>query len=191
MTTREAPGECPSAPLSAALGKIKVDPIGGLSDVEHLLDAYPRDRRLHFLKGSVLAGLERYDEARRSMETATRLAPDYAVARFQLGFLELTSGDAARALSTWGPLHRLPADHPLRLFATGLEHLINDRYAQAIETLEAGIARNAELPPLNADMNLIIAKIRDLSAAAARRQDEPLSAAHLLLQQYKTNSKAH
>jgi len=189
MDSQAPLGECPAEPLSVALEAIKRDAAAGLGDVERLLDRYPGDHRLHFLRGSLLAGLSRYDAARRCLETATRLAPDYAVARFQLGFLELTSGEPARATATWAPLHRLPKQDALRLFAAGLEHLINDRFAPAIETLEAGIARNADLPPLNADMRLIIEKICALQPAAG--SEEPLSAAHLLLQRYKTNAKPH
>lgn len=131
---------------------------------ERLIDAYPDDPRLHFLRGSLLVGT-RPIEAHRSLTRAVELAPDFHLARFQLGFFELTSAEPARALATWAPLGTLPDDHYLAHFVTGLTHLIHDRFPETIRALEAGIAANAENPPLNRDMGLIIEQCAGLKAA--------------------------
>jgi len=174
---------CPDDLLGVTVRSFGSDQADNLSKVESLLGDYPADARLLFLRGSLLAGLERFAEARSAMESALHAVPDYPIARFQLGFLELTSGEPARALETWRPLHRLAADHPLRLFEQGLEHLIADRFADAIDLLRQGIVRNVELEPLNRDMGLLIDRMQaaiDKPAAA----EEGLSATHLLLQRY-------
>lgn len=171
--------ECPDERLSEALQLAGRDDARGLGAVDQLLAVYPADGRLHFLRGSLLAGLKRYDEARGAMARATELAPSFALARFQYGLLELTSGNAAAAQEIWLPLQTLPTDHYLRIFATGLNHLIRDEFAATIERLGEGIARNAENTILNRDMQLLIEECRN--KLDERTSDEPISAAHLLL----------
>lgn len=135
----------------------------------------------------MLAGLARFADAREAMTTAIDIAPDYALARYQLGFLELTSGHAAAAQATWGPLEQLAPDNPLRIFARGLREMIADRFAEAIALFEQGMAVNQENPVINSDIRLLIERMQavDLTTAA----NEPISAAHLLLQQYTDRTK--
>src|ERR1700712_2563339 len=92
---------CPGDALDALVAQLRHDDDGGLAKLGELLVSWPLDPRLHFLQGSVLAGLQRYDEGRRAMARAVDIAPDYALARFQLGFLELTSGRALDAVAVW------------------------------------------------------------------------------------------
>lgn len=127
-----------------------------LARIEALIAAHDEDARLHFLRGSVLIGLSRHIEAHGELTRAVQLAPDFHLARFQLGFFELTSGEAQNALETWAPLDRLPDAHFLRKFVGGLRSLIADQFEAAITQLRAGIALNHENLPLNRDMQLII-----------------------------------
>src|SRR6185369_9480952 len=116
----------------------------------------------HFLKGSLQIGLKRFVGAHHSLSAAVALAPEFHLARFQLGFFELTSGEAAAASDTWAPLFAvLEPDHWMRRFVEGLEHLAADRFADCIHCLRAGIAANQENAPLNADMALVIAKCEE------------------------------
>lgn len=193
----DAPSDhCPAERLAAAASEF-ADGALGLERAEALLAHYPRDPRLHFLKGSLLAGLGRYDEARGAMQAAVEMAPDYALARFQLGFLLLTSGEAGAAREVWAPLQRLEPEAPLRLFAAGLNLLIEDRFAEAVQALQHGIDRNPDLEPMNRDMRLIIAQVQALQTgasppAAAAAEDKPeVSAAHLLLRRYTAPPTRH
>jgi len=138
---------------------------------------------LHFLRGSVLAGIGRYIEAHQSLSRAVHLAPDYAIARFQLGFFQLTSGETANALDTWGRLDGLQDGHYLRKFVDGLRCLIRDDFKGVIQHLSEGITLNSENPPLNNDMTLIIERCRPL-AAQAPEQGEAASETALILQQF-------
>ena len=182
--------ECPADLLTGAMTLLGASDAKGLQRLEELIKDFPMDARLHFLRGSLLAGQQRYGEAHRSMAEAVAIAPAYAIARFQLGFLELTSGDAAAAISTWGPLGQLPDGDPLRLFSLGLQHLIRDEFETAIGLLERGIAANTENPALNGDMRLIIDKT-DEARVQGPTADEPTSSAHMLLQQYAAKSTKH
>jgi tetratricopeptide (TPR) repeat protein len=170
--------------MQRLLAQAEGDSLQGISAIDLALVDYPLDPRLHFFKGSLLIGLKRFIEAHDALSKSIEIAPDFALARFQLGFFELTSGEADAATETWQPLRALPAGHWMLHFVTGLEHLIADRFQACIAALQAGIAINTENLPLNRDMELIIEKCRELLAA---KVDEPtadeaeVSATSLLL----------
>lgn len=134
-----------------------------IAELDARLANYPNDPRLHFMKGSVLAGIGKAIEAHASLSRAVELAPEYHLARYQLGFFELTSGEADRALSTWGPLLRLPKDAYLRQFVEGLTAMIRDEFEQAIQRFEEGIALNSENAPMNADIELLLEQCRTIA----------------------------
>ncbi|HEX8669688.1 MAG TPA: hypothetical protein VF727_15085 [Allosphingosinicella sp.] len=185
---------CPQADLAAALEALGRDDAAGLAAVEALAVRYPRDARLHFLAGSVMAGQQRYGEARDRMGRAVALVPGYAVARFQLGLLELSSGDAAAAEAVWLPLEKRPEDDALRLFAAGLRYLARDEFEEAVAHLRRGIANNDEHPLISRDMQMVIDEAeakRAEAGAAAEPEAAPISATHLLLQQYAAKSTKH
>jgi Flp pilus assembly protein TadD len=171
--------------LAQAMGG---DSDAALVQLQAAADQFPGDGRVHFLLGSLLASLRRYDEARAAMQRAVEFAQDFPIARFQAGFLELTSGNAAGAEHYWQGLAALPANHFLRLFSAGLTSMAYDRFEEAIATLSEGIARNQEVLPLNNDMRLLIEEMQ-----RTKPQDptaEPVtSAAHLLLQEYLNKTK--
>ena len=181
---------CPQDKLSSLMAVFGSDETRAMRELDTLLGAYPRDARLHFLKGSLLAGRQDYAAARTAMRHAVDLAPDYAVARFQLGFLLLTSGEPYPAQEAWGPLHALPADHYLRIFVDGLTHLIRDEFADAIRLLQEGIKRNRENLPMNRDMQLIIDEVRGKMSAQASGE-APVSSVDMLLQQAALKSTKH
>jgi tetratricopeptide (TPR) repeat protein len=168
---------------------------GAKDDIERtdrLIAEYPEDGRLHFLRGSILVGIGRPIEALPALRKAVELAPDLVIARFQLGFFLLTSGDAAEALSVWGPLVLLAQDHYLRLFVGGLTHLIRDEFAETIRLLKEGIEANTENPPLNRDMALIISDVERLNFTPSSDEgSEDVSATSLLLGQFAPKRTTH
>lgn len=181
---------CSDQDLAALIEDIRGDDSQDIEKIERLLGLFPEDPRLHFLRGSTLAGKQRAIEAHRSLQKAVELAPDYTLARYQLGFFELTSGEADRALSTWGPLLKLPNDNYLRRFVEGLTHLVRDEFAAAIAQFEAGMALNEDNLPMNHDIGLLIAECRKaLSGGAASGDDE--SATSFLLGQLSPGATHH
>jgi hypothetical protein len=123
------------------------------------------------------------------MRRAVDLAPDYAIARFQLGFLLLTSGEPHAAQEAWGPLHALPESNYLNIFVRGLCHLIRDEFDDTVRLLQEGIDRNTENAPMNADMQLIIDEVRRKQAAGGI--GAAVSAVDQLLQQSALRSTRH
>lgn len=187
--TIQGGGDCPSDLLAEAVSAARTDTLAGVRQCDALLLDYPDDPRLCFLRGSLLAGLSRFGEARASMARAVDLAPGFALARFQLGLLELSSGDAVAAKATWRKLEDLASDNALRVFAEGLGHLIADRFDETNRLLKQGIALNKENPAINADMQLILDKLNE--GDSNPHSGEPISAAHLLLQQYTDRTTKH
>src|SRR5438045_8529860 len=178
------------------LGELLAASAAGAKDeierTDRLLDEYPDDGRLHFLRGSLLAGIGRPIEALPALRRAVELAPDLLIARFQLGFFLLTSGEAAEALSVWGPLALLPEDHYLRLFVGGLTHLIRDEFEDTIRLLKQGIAANQENPHLNRDMQLLLDHVQPLQEAnAAEAMSGDVWDTSLLLGQFAPRRTSH
>lgn len=183
-----AEGMATDAELAELITGIESSNDGDDAAVSALLRRYPDDPRLHFMLGSILAGRGRAIEAHQSMSRAVELAPGFLVARYQLGFFELTSGEPERALSTWGPLLAAPRDNYLRVFVEGMAHLIRDEFAEAIDRFKAGIALNRENPPMNNDIQLLIAECRKLlERSGAGSADEDVSATALLLGRFGGN----
>lgn len=194
MTDQAATQFCPQDVIDQLVGAISADAAAGLARLEAAVLEYPADPRLHFLQGSLLAGAQRYGEAHTAMARAVELAPDYPIARYQLGFLQFTSGDTISAAITWAPLQQLGVNAPLALFAQGLQLLTQDRFQEAIPILEEGMARNTELPPVNHDIRLIVEGLRALQAgggAATDESGEPTSAAAFLLGQFGSRDTKH
>jgi Flp pilus assembly protein TadD len=121
----------------------------------------------HFLIGAELAQLGRMDEAEAAYANAVLLAPDLLMARYQLGLIQFTSGRAALALVTWGPLFELPAENVLQRVVHGFAALAQDDFDAATVCLREGIALNHANPALNNDLQMMLDRI-----AAAREATE-------------------
>lgn len=188
MTEPSSTRLCSNQEVSDLLERMTSDEKTGLEKLNRLLVSYPDDARLHFLQGSFTAGNKDFAAAAVAMRRAVALAPDFLLARFQLGFLLLTSGEGHAAQEAWGPLNGLEKQHYLRMFVQGLTHLIHDRFDDAVAMLRQGIASNVENTPLDADMEMIIAEIKAGRTADSRAAS---SSAHLLLQQAALKSTRH
>jgi hypothetical protein len=179
---------CPDGELESALVVLRNSDEAGITEIDRLLSYYPIDPRLLFLRGSLLAGVQRYEEGRASMRAAVDVAPDFDIARFQLGFLELTSGLPLAAAETWAPFDKLVENAPFRLFADGLNALAHDAYADADRLIRAGIAANTDHPLINNDMQLLLDEMASkLPTSRPDAEDGPIgaSAAHQLLHQFE------
>lgn len=176
---------CEEIRLSEIVAVAGTDPETAVAALDIALSDFPDDHRLHFLKGSLMIGLKRFVGAHNAMAKAVALAPDFTIARFQLGFFELTSGETDAARSTWLPLQaQLPAGHWMLSFVEGLDHLAADRFAECILALRTGIERNTENLPLNSDMSLIIEKCAGFLGAEASdtpTKSDEISATSFLL----------
>jgi tetratricopeptide (TPR) repeat protein len=182
----------PDAQIEQLVALLQAPDTDDVAAIDAALARYPEDPRLHFMRGSVLAERSEHIKAHAALTRAVELAPDFAVARYQLGFFELTSGEADQALSTWGPLLRGPRDNYLRVFVEGMVHVIRDEFPEAIATFERGIALNQENPPMNGDIQLLIRELRikmdeNTGLRPGDGDGEETSASALLLRQFGGN----
>lgn len=177
---------CSDEEIAGLVSALQSADADDLAQVDGMLRRFPDDPRLHFIRGSILAGRQDALKAHAALARAVELAPDFHIARYQLGFFELTSGEVDRALSTWGPLQRLPADFYLRKFVDGLIHLVRDEFDQALTLMHEGIALNRENEPLNSDIRLLMSECE--AARNANRADDDasgdLSATSVILGQF-------
>ncbi|MEM9584748.1 MAG: tetratricopeptide repeat protein [Pseudomonadota bacterium] len=180
---------CDDIALQGIVDLMNAEDPAANQNLDELLQQFPEDPRLHFMRGSILVGEGQHIDAHASLSRAVELAPDFNIARFQLGFFQLTSGEAEAALQTLEPLDaQLEEGHYLRLFALGLRYLIEDQFENAVQALEAGIARNQENAPLNRDMGLIIEECRPIiSKLNAVSEDTSVSETSLVLNQFAQN----
>jgi tetratricopeptide (TPR) repeat protein len=177
---------CPEDVITKAAEAAAKDSRRGLARIDDLLRTYPDDPRLHFLKGSLLAALQRYDEAVAPMAEAVEIAPGFHIARFQLGLLHLSSGAPEAAGEVWKPLSGLAPTDPLRLFAEGLQHMARDQFGEAEKLLREGIALNQEHPAVNGDMQKVLDQ---LTSEPAPPSEGSTSEAHWLLELSNSRTK--
>lgn len=135
----------------------------------------------HFLLGSEYAALGQFDKAEAALANAVLLAPEFHIARYQLGLLQFSSGRAAVALVTWEPLFALDDAHALGHFVRGFAALAQDAFEQAKTHFEAGLDRNTENAALSHDIESVL---RGMEEAKHRTVGSEAAAAHVLLSNY-------
>jgi tetratricopeptide (TPR) repeat protein len=128
-------------------------------------EAAPAAGEPHFLIGAELAQAGDVEAAAEAFSAAVLLAPDFDMARFQLGLLQFISDRVAAAMLTWQRLFDLPDQAARHHIVRGFAALAADDFEQAAELLEAGMALNRSNDPLNADLRMVLQRI------AQRRQE--------------------
>ncbi|MDN8618027.1 tetratricopeptide repeat protein [Variovorax ginsengisoli] len=144
-----------------------------------------------YLLAAEFAALGDMDKAESAFASAVRLAPEFAMARFQLGLLQFSSGRAELALLTWQPLRALPETDPLPHFVAGFEVLAIDQFDEALRHFQRGLALNHGNDALSGDIEKVIAGIRALAPAAGADADEGRPEAHVLLANYQQQGRPH
>ena len=137
----------------------------------------------HFLIASEHAAAGDMDAAEAAFANAVLLAPDFALARYQLGLLQFSSAGAALALLTWEPLFALPASESLGHFVRGFAALAQDRYAESFEHFAAGTEAPGVNPAVASDIRQVMEAVQRLASAQDGDAERP-EASHVLLAGY-------
>jgi tetratricopeptide (TPR) repeat protein len=141
---------------------------GRLDDAERELhraaEIEPASPIPYYLLAANLAEVKRNDEAEASFIACLSRAPDFAMARFQLGLLQLTNGRAASARATWERLLQLGEDSYLKHFVQGFEAILSGDRAAAEHAIHAGLALNNDNPTLSKDMHGVLQRMAALGA---------------------------
>ncbi len=144
----------------------------------------------HYLRATNFADAGNYELAEACYTACLNRAPDFAIARFQLGLMQVTGGRPALGQATWELLLTLPDDDALKLFAQGFMLLLADQWAPARAAFERGIARNSTNEPLNDDMRGVLQRMAAVRAGADGDVAQPEAeasgtGAHFLLGAYR------
>lgn len=138
--------------------------------LQHFRDASlaaPHDGLPHFLAAGELAQVGRMQEAESAYATAVLLAPNLTIARYQLGLLQFATDRLALALTTWQPLLALGEDEFMRRFAQGFFAMAAEDVPEAQAQFRAGLALNTANPPMNRDIERVLASLDEISANLA------------------------
>lgn len=116
-----------------------------------------------YLLAAEHAQLGMMDRAEEGFRKTVELAPDFPMARFQLGQIYLVRNDAAAARAMLAPLALLPASQAISGYAKGLIAAANEDVVEAILQLRAGMACEQEIPALAQDMQRVLANLEALA----------------------------
>jgi tetratricopeptide (TPR) repeat protein len=182
---------CESAELDDVIHAMQRSDELALSVINDTLARWPRDYRLWFLRGSVQASRRQNVDARVDFKQTLILAPDFHVARFALGVLELIHNLPEDAAATWAPLDDLANNHGLRVLKDGLINLSADRFDIALEQLKRGMALNADQPAINAYIQSVVQRIDGRTSTVQPEMASNADANHLLLSGYLASNTRH
>lgn len=146
-------------------------------------EADPASPLPHFLIGSEQASAGDFAQAELAFASALLLAPDFALARYQLGLLQFSSQRAPVALLTWQPLFALPEHDALLHFVRGFAALAQDAFTEAVGHFRRGLACTPANPALCSDILQVVEAVERLGTAAEPAGEEP-AGAHVLLSAY-------
>ncbi|MFT3806736.1 tetratricopeptide repeat protein [Arenimonas sp.] len=125
------------------------------------------------------------DRAEAGFRRTVELAPDFPMARFQLGQLYLVKGDAESARAVLAPVAALPENMALGHYAKGLIAAANEDADHAIAELQAGLACEQDVPAMTADMQRVLDNLRALQGGGQPAPTMPTgNAAPLYLSNY-------
>ena len=150
-------------------------------------DANPASALPHFLLASEQASAGDFADAELSFANALLLAPDFALARYQLGLLQFSSSRAAVALLTWQPLLQLPETDALLHFVRGFSALAQNAFDECLLHLRRGLACTPANPALCSDILQVVEAVERLQSGAmppAQQERSEPTPAHVLLSAY-------
>jgi tetratricopeptide (TPR) repeat protein len=146
-------------------------------------EADPASGVPHFLIASEQASAGDFVAAELSFASAVVLAPEFALARYQLGLLQFSSQRAPLALLTWQPLFTLPESDALLHFVRGFAALAQDAFPEALRNFRSGLACQPANPALCSDVMQLIEAVEALDRKGAPPDEEP-AGSHVLLSAY-------
>jgi tetratricopeptide (TPR) repeat protein len=128
------------------------------------------ERDPHHVFGTYLlaaqhAQLGMMDRAEAGFRAVVQQAPDFPVARFQLGQLLLVKGAAEEARQVFALL--TPERNALGAYARALTAAAQEDLPTALAELEAGLALPQEIPALELDMRRLHGQLQSVAAQTA------------------------
>ncbi|HEY2345496.1 MAG TPA: tetratricopeptide repeat protein [Xanthomonadaceae bacterium] len=143
-----------------------------------LLEREPGHVYAHYLLAAQHAQLGMMAQAEAGFRAVVAMAPEFAVARFQLAQLLLVTGRAGEARQCFATL----LGHPdaMGAFARALMAAAVDDRDGSIRELQAGLALPQPIPALAADMKRLLAQWQQAETVTERTGPSPAAAPMLL-----------
>lgn len=193
--------ELSSTLIDAALAASqRGDSARALALLDQASQIHPSSGIPHFLMAAEFASLGQVEQAELSFSNAVLLEPGMAIARYQLGLLQYSSGRPAAALVTWQPLLDQGEASPFPHWARGFGALAQDQFEVARKHFETGVQLNKVNPPMSSDILKILAEIdavqrRNLGAhsqpSPSAIMDEADASSHFLVSNYERQGTVH
>lgn len=151
-----------------------------------LLERDPRHVHGQYLLAAQHAQMGLMDRAESGFRAVVAQAPDFPMARFQLGQLLLTKGANGEAKELFAPLVALPAGEALGAFARALSAAADDDAGETIRYLQEGLACPQPVPVLAVDMQRLLGRLTGAEPVASERTavPTPVAAAPMFLSNY-------
>ena len=168
----QAQANGPSAATLLALARVaykQKDVDGALGYAAHARDIDPNNAAVHFFFGMLAVEKNLPIEARKSLETAVRLAPGQPYYNYALGSVALQGRDPAEAIPYFQKFRALLPDDPRGRFALGVAYFTAGDLDRARGELEA----IAEMPATKAGAQYFLGRLEKLNG------NMTLAAAHL------------
>lgn len=150
-----------------------------------LVERDPRHAAGRYLLAAQHAQMGLMDKAEVGFREAVALAPEFPMARFQLGQLLLTRGAADEARAMFAPLASEP--NAVGRYAAALSAAALEDRATAVAALQEGLAMPQEVPALTADMRRVLENLLAMGDAPQEQSTEP-PAARMFLTGYTQHS---
>jgi Flp pilus assembly protein TadD len=142
---------------------------GQMEDARHLLSQAaalrPTSAIPHLLQAANFAQAGLNDLAEAAFVSCLARDPGLAIARFQLGLLQLVNSRAVTAQATWAPLLEMDDVECLKHFAWGFVHIVRGDRDLAERSMHRGIELNLENPSLNEDMLGVVERLARVESA--------------------------
>lgn len=130
-----------------------------------LVEREPGHAAGRYLLAAQHAQMGLMDKAEAGFREAVALAPDFAMARFQLAQLLLTRGATAESRAMFAPL--ISRDDAVGRYAAALSAAASEDAPTAIAALREGLAMPQEIPALASDMERLLERLSGLGEAEA------------------------
>lgn len=130
----------------------------GVAMLKTLLEREPGQVHARYLLAAQHAQMGLYDRAEVGFRAVVVDAPEFPVARFQLGQLLILKGAADEARQVLEPVAR--QSDSLGTYARAMIAAAGEDAATAIGHLEAGLALPQEIPALAVDMQRLLEQLR-------------------------------
>jgi tetratricopeptide (TPR) repeat protein len=148
-----------------------------LVTLKRALGIAPNDARVHYVLGSMYNQIGMIERAEKHLQHATVFDPNMENARFELGWLYWSAGQADAAAETWKAFDSKGKEYPLFLFKTALLQLAKNEYAECEKNLRAGLSVNGGAVPYAAEMAQLYKQVSSyLATLKATAAAEPQAA---------------